>query len=304
MTTTIDGQVARRGRSRSLPWTVWALLGGAFVNLLVQLLPDWYSVFGPYFLADGDMVIGWIRAVAPFLLAASVIVGADRWPAGRRHLRFAAGALAMFAVLSLVHDAWWAVWEMNPGEIPATVQPWLIAREVGAGVVVLVAYGLMALGLWLGSARPLSRGRLLTMAGIGALALAVTAVGLWTLTLYRAPDGGTLTAATVIASGVLTPLGFVALGAVGIAAIRAMPEQESVPELLIAVGATLAMAGAAWSWSFWALIPQPDVAPEVVALLASVPGAAVAIGMVAMVGGFVAAALVRRPAINDPRTES
>jgi hypothetical protein len=305
VTTIIDREFAPRDASRPLPWTVWALLAGAAGQLVVKVLPDWYSVFGPYFLVDGGMVIGWIRAVAPFLLAASVIVGADRWPAGRRFLHAGAGALAVFAVLSLVDNAWWAVWEMNPGEIPSALQPWLTARGIGAGLALLAAYGVMAIGLWVaGTHRSVGSVRLLMMACIGALALAGTAVGLWQLTLFRMPDGGVVTAVAVVAYGVLTPLSFAALGAVGIAAIRAMPERGATPEVLIAAGATLAVTGLGWLWSVWAVIPPQDLAFETAELLSSVLGLAVVIGMVAMVSGFVAGALAPRPTDEDTRTES
>ena len=49
--------------SRAIPWPVWALLVGALVQLGVQVAPDSYQVFGPYFLVTGDMVRDGVVAV-------------------------------------------------------------------------------------------------------------------------------------------------------------------------------------------------------------------------------------------------
>jgi hypothetical protein len=133
-------------RARTIPWPVWLLLAGAILQLGVQIAPDSYLVFGPYFLVTSDMVMSWIRAMSPFLLAAAVVLAADRWPAGSRRLLIAAAALAVVAVLQMASDAWWAIWNADPAVMSDGMQSLLTGAFLGTGVVFFLAHALVAGG--------------------------------------------------------------------------------------------------------------------------------------------------------------
>lgn len=294
--------VVQGSHARPIPWPVWALLAGAVAQLAVQVAPDSYQVFGPYFLVDGSMLVGWLQSVAPFLLAAAVILGADRWPAGRRALLGAAAALAVVGVLRLASDAWWAIWETSPGIIPDGMQPWLTGAYLGAGLGAFLAYALMARGLGATSPEgPVGGARVGLMSLIALAGLVATGAGLWTVVITFDYAGSREQLWVAVVGTILVAAGFAALAAVALAAIRAPRRGDRVPEILIALGATVTMVTTAWTWSFPYFAPAQAWLEEMVDWVFTIPTAFAVLGMGAMIAGFGMAALgYRRRAAVGP----
>ena len=281
--------------SRAIPWPVWALLAGAIVQLGVQIAPDSYQVFGPYLLVDGRMLVGWLQSITPFLLAAAVVLGADRWPAGRRALLVAAAALAVVGLLRLALDAWWTLWETAPGPIPPETTPWLTFGWTVAGLAAPVAYGLMAAGLWTARpARPAGAARMASIIAIGLAGLIATGAGLLVVaqTLERrgTADGlwvGSLTATAWAA-------GFAMLAALAVAAVRIARPVNALPEVLIAGGALVTMIASAWTWSYPQIAPTQAWEDEAIVWAFTIPSVLVLVGTLAIIAGFGLAALSGR----------
>lgn len=293
----MDEHVTTEHRSAmaAVPWVVWLLLAGAVVQLGVQVAPDSYSVFGPYFLVDGSMLVGWLQSITPFLLAAAVVLGADRWPAGRRALLGAAAALAVVGVLRLGSDVWWAIWQMSPGVIPDGTQPWLTGAFLGAALGTFLAYALLAGGLFaVPPDRPVGGVRVGLMGLIALAGLVATGAGLGTVALTLGAAGSDdYRWVTVVGTGTIAA-GFAALAALAIAAVRSAPARNGAPEVLIAVGAFVAMAATAWTWSFPYFAPDQAWSEGTSVWVFTIPNAAAALGMLAMIGGFGLGALAVR----------
>jgi hypothetical protein len=288
-------------RSRAIPWPVWLLLAGAIVQLAVQVAPDSYQVFGPYFLVNGSMLVGWLQSITPFVLAAAVVLGADRWPAGRRKLLVAAAALAVVGVLRLALDAWWTLWETAPGPIPPETTPWLTFGWIGAGLAATVAYGLMAAGIWTARPdRPAGIARVALSVAIGLAGLVATGAGVWvvaqTLELRGTADGRWAGSLTSIAWAA----GFATLAALAVAAVRTVRPDDPLPEALIGGGAAVTMAASAWTWSYPQIAPTQAWEEEAIVWAFTIPSVVVLIGTLAMIAGFVLAALVAHRRTGDP----
>lgn len=279
-----------------VPWPVWLLLAGAIVQLGVRIAPDSYSVFGPYLLVDAEMVLDWIRSMSSFLLAAVVVLSAARWPAGRRRFLIAAAALAVVGTLQIASDAWWAIWEASPGVMPDDVQPWLTADILGAWLGIFLAHALLAGGLWAALPdRPMGRARVALMTLIALAGLVATGAGLGTVALTLGAAGSDdYLWVTVVGTGTIAA-GFAALAALAIAAVRIAPARNGAPEVLIAVGAFVAMAATAWTWSFPYFAPDQAWSEGTSVWVFTIPNAAAALGMLAMIGGFGLGALAVRP---------
>lgn len=281
--------------TRATPWPVWLLLAGAAVHLAVQVAPDSYQVFGPYFLVNGGMLVSWLQSITPFLLAATVVLGADRWPAGRRKLLLAAVALAVVGLLRLALDAWWTLWETGPGPIPPETTPWLTLGWIGAGLAAPVAYGLMAAGLWAArSDRPAGATRTASVIAIGVAGLIATGAGVWVVaqTLERrgTADGlwvGSLTSLAWAA-------GFAMLAALAVAAVRAVRPADRLPEVLIGGGAVVTMLASAWTWSYPQIAPTQAWEEEAIVWAFTIPTVVVLMGTLAMIAGFGLAGLAVR----------
>ena len=292
---------SRSSLTPSVPWPVWLLVGGAVVQLGVQVAPDSYSVFGPYFLVDAGMVLDWVHAISLFLLAAAVVLAAGRWPAGRRRLLLGAAALAVVAVLRMVSDIWWALWEAY-GHTWDVGQPWVPGLYVITGAMFVAAQVLLAAGLWAAAAhRPMGRSRGVLVAVIGIGGLLATAAGLWTVARTLAGEGEHL--AYAVAITVLTAASFAALAALAMAAARATPRRGGMPEVLVAVGASVSLAATAWAWSFPYFTPQvQEVSEDAFIWVFTLPYAAGIAGTLTMVAGFALAglALHRARTADDP----
>jgi hypothetical protein len=293
----------RSPTATAVPWVVWLLLAGAVVQLAVQVAPDSYSVFGPYFLVNGEMVLDWVRSMAPFLLAAAVVLSAARWPAGIPRLLLAAAVLAVVGVLQIASDVWWAIWEASPGVVPDGLQPWLTGSFLGAGLGTFLAHALLAGGLWAGrSHQPVSRSRLAVMALIGLVGLVATAAGLWTISFFDRATGAGDYFWGAVAGTVIVAAGFAALAVLAVAAVRIVRRGVWLPETLIAIGATVALVATAWSWCFPYFASTQAWTDESYVWVFTIPHAAATLGLLAMIAGFGLGALaVRRGRHADDR---
>ncbi len=139
---TYDGRADRR-----IPVLAWALVGAAAVHVAIWVAVNWYRVFGPYLILKLEDASSIVTGVAPFLLAAAVLVGAARWPAGRRWLYAGAALAAVHGVMRTSMDAWWA-WRMSDPVVPeGAVQAVLVTVNLIAVTAATLAPLCLAVGL-------------------------------------------------------------------------------------------------------------------------------------------------------------
>jgi hypothetical protein len=249
---------AEEHRAARPGWVGWAaalLTLGAAISLVVQLLPRWYQIFGPYLIIDPDLALDAVTSATLFALPAAVLLGSARWPAGRRWLCWGAAALAVLALTSLVREAWFAAFLASPDASSQFPDGAWTAVWLGGTAAMVVGHALLAVGLWVGtggsaaSSPPLVRaaGAFVAMASVG-----VFLASAWTALI--APWNGIQTAILATGGGILLGAAYAALALVAFAALRAMPRVAALPELLIAVGATLAMLSGAGLWVLPSLV--------------------------------------------------
>jgi hypothetical protein len=282
-----------RPTATRIPVLAWALVAAAAVQLAIWAAMNWYRIFGPYLivkLEDASAVIG---GVAPFILAAAVLVGAARWPAGRGWLYAGAGLFALHGVVQSATDAWWAWWMTDPVAPEGAVQVALVAGSLTAVAAAALAPICLALGLIRSRpTRPVSALSALVPLAVGAVAV-VASVGLLGRELAAAADvspGGPALIALGLVHRHLPMLGALGLVALAVAAVRARPEAGMVPEMLVAVGATLACAGSAATWVGQWLLSFEAQGTHLLWVF-TLPWTASSIGMVLLIAGFGLAAL-------------
>jgi hypothetical protein len=288
---------------RPLHILAWVLVGGAALHLALWAWMNWYRLFGPYLIVRLEDLSSIVTGIAPFLLGAAVLVGAARWPAGRRWLLAGAALSALHGVAQSTAEAWWAWRMIDPIAPEGPVQVALVAG--GLVQVTAAALAPLCLAAALASERaisPASRLALLVPVVVGAV---VVAAGLWVLGRELAmtsevPQEQAAFIVLGVAYRLLNTLGGIGLVALAIAAVRAMPTNGPLSEVLIATGATLAAVGSAATWIGQALLSF-DAQSEQLLWVFTVPETVASIGMVLMVAGFGTAALVARAA--SPRSE-
>lgn len=273
--------------TRATPWPVWLLLAAAIVQLGIQIAPDSYQVFGPYFLVSGEMVIDWIRSAAPFVLAAVVVLAADRWPAGRRQLLIGAAVMAAASLLQMSLDTWWAIWDTNPGPLPDGIQPWVSLAFLGAALGMVAAHLFLGAGLWAARGpRRAGRIRVTLIALIGLAGVVATGAGLWVVRLAWGYTGSVDSLWVGVVGAALTAAGFAALAAVAMAAVRTAQRADWIPEILIAIGAVVTMVATSWTWGFPHFVPGQAWSDGTAVWVYTIPNAAAALGTLAMIAGF------------------
>jgi hypothetical protein len=222
------------------------LLLGAALHLAVLVVSRSVMV-GSFDPAPLSLIWDLTRAM-PLVLAASLVAGRDRWPAGRRWLNAAIAAFALSALLSAA--GWLAIsvnWPPDEADPSSLLNAWRITLMVAASVAAPL---LAALGLWRGRAlsrSPTSRAAWLVAAlAVAGLVLAVQVLAVLPyyddiLPFFDGENQEPLLA-TMSAIGMLEPVAFAVLG---IVAVRAAPRRYIVPEVLIAAGALIAAAASA-----------------------------------------------------------
>jgi hypothetical protein len=283
-------EVVPRQHERSTPgWMAWAvglLLVGAATSLVIQLLPDWYQLFGPYLIIDADLVVGAFGSIAFFVLPAAVLVGSGRWASGRRLLWWGAAVLSASAVTRLVQEAWFTAFALWPDAVSLDSQWAWTALWLGGAATMVVGHALLAAGLWSGvgrpsvpATRPVARTAVVLVVLLSAGAFLAAA---WTA--FVIPWNGIENALLATGGGLLLAVGYGALGVVAVAALQSIPDRGALPELLIAAGATLAMLSGAGSW----VLPYVFLGevPEFVGGIFIVLAALAAGGLLVMAAGF------------------
>ena len=214
-----------------------------------------------------------IPLALPFVVAAGVIAGQDRWPAGRTWLTAGAWLLAIGGALAVVFEVQVAFVENDVAGI-FDVQPWWVARAVVDALAELLGFASLAIGLWL--SRPTERGGIHPALMIGiAVVIAIAAAG---------PFAALGVSAIVLADPILIlgqvpiSLGLFASGALAVAAMRAVPPRRPMPELLIAAGAACTTIARGVTW--WLFYLEPSF--ETFALLSSAASA----GLLVLGAGF------------------
>ena len=302
--------MAKDGRGeRRIPLLAWVLVAAAAAQVGIWMAVNWYRVFGPYLILRLEDLSSIITGAAPFLLAAAVLIGAPRWPAGRRWLYAGAALIALQGVMKTFADAWWA-WRMGDPIAPeGALQVALVIANLVA--VAAVALAPLCLAAGLGRMESVRRAPRLAVGLIVVVGLAAAAAGLglgvreiaWAFEL-QGEQGAFIVLA--VAYRVLITLGAVALAVLALAALRALPLAGVVPEALIAAGAAVAAAGLATSWAGQALL-SVEAQSANLAWVWTLPWTVESIGKVILIAGFAVAGLGRRasaPVSADGRRAS
>lgn len=231
-----------------VPPIVWLLLILGLARMVVQSMTFGFVGY------DGELtwgaVVNVLGSSADFLLAAAIVIGASRWPAGRAWLAVAAMGFVLAGLLDLGYGVWFWLNSEAPGILrsidSATVDALNLRATVAVGLVV-VSTILTAVGLVASRARQEGvRQRPLTTAGIGAVGVLAAASSVALLAKY--PSSEPL---VQLLAG-LESLWMLAWTAVAVAALRARRVGDGVPETVIAVGAIgIAAATGFQNWFAW-----------------------------------------------------
>jgi hypothetical protein len=219
----------------------------------------------------------------PFLVAAAVIAGQDRWPAGRTWLIAGAWLLAIDGALAVILERQVALLE-NDVDAFQDAEPWFVVRGIASAFAQIGGFASLAAGLWL--TRPTEWGGIQRGVAVGlAVVLAVAAAGPFAAVnlIPSIPDSSDLNLVIVLLGQVTFTLGLLALGALAIAGVRAAQPLRQFPELLIASGAAVSTIATGITW--WAFYTAPDLA--VFATLSAVAQ----VGLLVVAGGFWSGAL-------------
>lgn len=283
-----------------IPLVAWLLLAAAAATLALFVVRDWYQLFGPYLIVRPERVVDALGAAGPLLVAAGVVIGAGRWPAGRRWLARGAAAFAVHGLLDAAFDGWLAWFETSPGPLDPPVDGILLARAWTSLAAAVAGPALVAVGLWAAGREAGRIGLGRTVVGgaiglIGAIALA-GGIALGAMELARASAVGA--SGLGIVSGPTYVIGLALAAAataiLAIAALWAMPRRGPLPEVVIAAGATLAAVGPAWvAWA--QVVLQQAVLAEQPGLAFFLPGGIAAAGMLLVAAGFALGAVAQRP---------
>jgi hypothetical protein len=190
----------------------------------------------------------------PFLVATGVVIGVDRWRAGRSWLLAGAWLLALDGALNVIFEIQLAA-IMSDATSLETAEPWLVAGGVLRGTSLALGFAALAAGIWVSRVAEPGAGWRVAAVGL-AVATAVLAVGPLAATIVgpTAP-----LSPTVVLSLVLSGAGVAAAGALGVAGLLAASRRAPVPELLIAAGAAAYALNRGLAWWWFALMPQESL---------------------------------------------
>jgi hypothetical protein len=234
----------------TVPWQAWVCVAAGVLAIAVGTVARGFLGSEWFFTADN--VADSLPLALPFLVAAGVMLGVNRWADGRRWLVVGAWLLALHGVLDVALELQLASIMSDPATVAAS-EPLLVARSLLNWASHALGFGALAAGLWRSSAgdwRRLTR----WAAAIVALMIGIAVAGLFAVNLAVAAS---LLTPPVVAVVVLGGAGFAAAGALAIAALRAAPRSGAIPELLIAAGAGIYGLNRGFAWALFGILP-PD----------------------------------------------
>lgn len=284
--------IQERREQTWMPLAAWALVAAAGLHLVLWAARSWYRIFGPYLVLRFEDVAAIVTGIAPFLLAAAILIAAERWPSGRRWLLAGAALSAGHGVLSSANFAFWS-WQQSEGFLPqGGTQLALVAGSMLQAVAGALVPLCLAVGLW-----TVATGRrvpvlVTVVASVIALVALAGAIALASQELSAATRVPNIQAGLVVygvAYWVALAAGAVGWTLLAVAAVRALPDRGGLPEGIIASGALVVGAGSGLPWLSQALVSLDDRG-ALGFWLFSVPAAAVAIGLLLVIVGFAAAA--------------
>jgi hypothetical protein len=182
--------------------------------------------------------------------------------------------------------------DVRDGPLPGCEPWWGVARAVASGIVVVLAFGCLAAGMW--RSRPTEwpdRRRAATI-GLAVVIAGAMAGPFAALATSNTPLDDVIDVLDVA----LFTLGLVGTGALAVAAIRAAPQLWPIPEMLIAGGAAAnaVVLGVAW-WlladygQWWQDTPLEPVGRAILGVTEPIVYAA----MLLLATGFASGALLR-----------
>jgi hypothetical protein len=231
--------------STRLPRVTVVLLAGAVVHVVVSVL----ARAAVQVIADFSpaAMVSYALGAMPLVLAAAILAGRDRWPAGRGWLAAGAVAYMVAAVLDIVL---WLTLATFPPAVPG--EPYQTFATVRGALWLAASFAaplLAAAGLWregnpsVDAAPPAARWLAVALGALVLVLAVVPLIGSFgsprSFTTFFADQPVLLTLTVLV---LFTP---VALAVLGLAAVRAIPCRYVLPEVLVAVGSFAAAIGSA-----------------------------------------------------------
>jgi hypothetical protein len=228
-------------RAAELPWQAWVLGAATVVALIVGTVVRGF--IGNEWILTTHNLGESIRSALPLLVATAVVVGAGRWPVGRAWLVAGAWLLALVGVLAVLFDVGFAQL-VNEGVAFDDLEPWFFIGGMAGGVAHVLGFGSLAMGIWRARREGwpgMRAAAAIAVAVVTALAAAGPLAAIWGFGAYGSVP-------STIANLVLTSTAIVAVGVLAVAALRGGPARGSIPELIIAAGATgyVVVEGLTW----------------------------------------------------------
>jgi hypothetical protein len=289
-----------RRSAREIPAFAWLLVAAAGIELLALAFSQGLFETQPFRFA---VLVSVLTSATPFLLAAGIIAGARRWPSARPWLLVAAAAFTLRGVLDAGLVVWLASVQNLPADSIATWNGLMDARALAVGIIGVGAPALLAVGLWVPPrpSSPVSQARRLTMVALTGLGVVATVGG---LLLAATPGGQTMPMPVLLRLlYIVTALALPAFTALAVAAVRAMPARDRLPELLMIAGVAVVLVATGWlDWLFSQRQLQ-ELPSGLLGWLVTLPNGLVLVGLLAVAAGFAVAGLTESRAAQ-PHTRT
>jgi hypothetical protein len=133
--------------SAGIPLAAWAVGAVAAAALVIGAVirgfigTEWYW--------DASLLVDALPSALPFLLGATILAGAVRWPASRTWLVAGATLFVGRGVILVARDAWFATWMNGTGSPPGGVeQTLMVAGFALAELAFIGGMAAIAIGFW------------------------------------------------------------------------------------------------------------------------------------------------------------
>lgn len=279
-----------------IPRAAWALVAAAAVAIAIGTLARGF--IGSEWHYDSNLVVEALPSAMPFILAAAVVTGAFRWPASRGWLLIGAALLVLRGVLEVGAD-WWIAGFPNrvPMEQSELERAVLYVRFIVSELALIAAFATLAIALWRSTSRrprwaTWQRAGIIAVAAMG-VAAAAGAATLGSIAISISPEQ-----LTEAAYWFLEAMGLAAAAALAVAALASVPDRHGLPELIIAIGATIFTVSSGGTDWLLAIIGMAAVSPDALLILSR--GAMA--GLLVVAAGFAATQIfpARQTLISQP----